>query len=296
MKTIRCIYCDLQKSIFALPFFACVVITFILCFTAVGYSDTSRQYSIINIITTFPREQITQGTMFSSISIFMSGGGSWLSMFIPIVAAFPFIPVFCDERSSGNMRFAVARVGRTRYNFSKFCASFVSAGLAVMLGYALFGIVISFIFPPLASYPQNQIEMFLQSFKDSQSFVFSGLYNSIGNGAIVLAQLMQMFLFGAVASLFAFALSSFVKNKYLIMCIPFALKYIYDQSLKKLWLDTLHNSTLHKAVDIFQTINLTNLFSQRDTFLWILALNAGFALVCFFFFAFFMNRRLDYGA
>ena len=51
-KTISTVYVDLNKTIFSLGFFACAIITAILCLTTQGYSDheTNINYSVYEAI------------------------------------------------------------------------------------------------------------------------------------------------------------------------------------------------------------------------------------------------------
>jgi hypothetical protein len=216
----------------------------------------------------------------------MSGSTAiWLHMFIPIVAAFPFIPVFCDERSGGGIRNTVIRMGKRRYNLSKFAAAFVSGGLGVTLGYALFGIVIAAVFPPLSSYNADM-----------------GLYNQIyfPNGIVmgIISRLFGMFLFGAFFALIAFTLSAFVRNKYLVMCFPFMLKYIYDQIISKISIEAVQSGNYEFAekIGLFNTYSLLYYNMQGDNTAMLLFGYAFLAVMFFAVFSIFMNRRLDLGA
>ena len=48
--------------------------------------DKHQLHSIANVIITYDRGFFMQDIQFSSFSVFKAGGGSWLSMFIPIIA------------------------------------------------------------------------------------------------------------------------------------------------------------------------------------------------------------------
>ena len=107
-------------------------------------------------------------------------------MFIPILAAFPFIPVFCDERSGGNGRFVISREGKISYIISKYFAAIISGGFGVLLGYVLFLLIAFFGFS-----------------KGDEAWVVPAI-----------KQMGGMFIYGGVMSLPALAIAGFVRNNY----------------------------------------------------------------------------------
>ena len=141
-------------------------------------------------------------------------------MFIPIIVAFPFMGTFCAKRNNGLMRFTITRSGKGRYYLSKFFTAFLSGGFAVMLGMAMFGVIVVFAFPSLGSYdlPADQLEWIIPD----------------GIAAEAVKNLLAAFIYGAFSTLPAFFLSSFCKNPYIITCLPFMLIYVWDTALNKL--------------------------------------------------------------
>ena len=154
MKFFHTLKQDLNKTIINIGFAGAALITCILCFTASAYRDNSndKSYSIFEAFFSFDRKFIEAHDEFASIKLFQSGLSGYITMFIPIIVAFPFMVSFCAERNNGLMRFTISRSGKIRYYLSKFSASFLSGGLAVMIGLALFGAVAWIAFPSLDSY------------------------------------------------------------------------------------------------------------------------------------------------
>ena len=214
--------CDLNKTIINLGFVGAVLTACILCFTTSAYVDsqTGRSYSAFEAVFTLDKEIIRTNYELSSICIFRKCLSGYITMFIPIIAAFPFMVTFCAERNSGLMRFTITRTGKIRYCISKFFACIISAGLAVMLGAALFGITVMLLFPEFSAYdvPAEQLELIMPN----------GVFSEICK------TLAAAFLYGAISSMQAFFLSSFCKNPYMITCIPFLVTYIWNTSLNKL--------------------------------------------------------------
>ena len=222
MKFFHTLRQDLNKTVINIGFIGAAVMTALLCFTAPAYIDPANQksYSIMEAFFTFDKKFVEANTNFASINLFSIGLNGYITMFIPIIVAFPFMVSFCAERNNGLMRFTISRTGKLRYYLSKFFASFLSGGLAVLLGLAIFGTVIYILFPSFSSYEIDPEQM-KYMYPDSEAVRF-------------LRTLAQGFLYGAFSTLPAFFLSSFCKNPYIITCLPFMLVYVWQTVITKL--------------------------------------------------------------
>ncbi len=222
MKFFHTLKQDLNKTVINLGFLGAALMTCVLCFTASAYHDLSndKDYSVFEAFFSFDRSFIESHYDFASILLFKNGLSGYISMFIPIIVAFPFMVTFCAERNNGLMRFTITRSGKGRYYLSKFFTAFLSGGFAVMLGMALFGVIVVFAFPSLGSYdlPADQLEWIIPD----------------GIAAEAVKNLLAAFIYGAFSTLPAFFLSSFCKNPYIITCLPFMLIYVWDTALNKL--------------------------------------------------------------
>ena len=223
MGIIRAIKCDLDKAVINIGFVGAVFMAMLLCFTAVAYVDpnTSKSYTVFEAMLTLDRNIIRQDNSFASVYVFRLCLSGYITMFIPIITAFPFMVTFCAERNSGLMRFTISRTGKIRYFLSKFVSCTVSAGLAVMLGVMLYGIIVCASFPNISSYGIDGEQ----------------LKHIFPNGIIpfVMKILAAAFVYGAVSVMPAFFISSFCKNPYLITCVPFLLIYLWDTALEKVY-------------------------------------------------------------
>ena len=239
MKLINTLKCDLNKTLLNIGFIGAALLTAVLCFTAPTYHDiaTDRSYSVFESFFSFEREFIESDTQFASISVFQNGLGGYITMFLPIIVAFPFMVSFCAERNSGLMRFTISRTGCLRYYLSKFLSVLIGGGLAAMLGYALYGVVVYGFFPNINSYELD--EFYYEMHPDSQTVE-------------VLKMLLSAFIYGAVTTLPAFLISSFSRNPYLITCVPFLMVYIWNTAINKLVLkswETEDNELAQKLFD-----------------------------------------------
>lgn len=222
MKFLKTLRCDLNKTIINLGFFGAVIITFILCFTASAYVDdmVGKSYSVFEALFTLDKSLIESDFTFASIRLFSIGLTGYVKMFLPIIVAFPFMVTFCAERNSGLMRYSITRTGKLRYYLSKFTASLIGGGLATMLGLALYGIVVFFLFPSVSDYSltEEQIMLIVPSTQPQ----------------MIIKSLLSALVYGAFSALPAFFISSFCRNPYLITCIPFMLIYIWETAITKL--------------------------------------------------------------
>lgn len=222
MKFFHTLRQDLNKTLINAGFVGAAVMTCILAFTGFAYRDESndKSYSIFEAFFSFDRGFIESHQQFAWTTLFSSGLSGYISMFIPIIVAFPFMVSFCAERNNGLMRFTITRAGKMRYYLSKFTASLLGGGLAVAFGMILFGIVVRVVFPSIFSYGLDP-EYLQWTVPD-------------GEMAIVWRVLFSSFIYGAFSTLPAFFLSSFCRNPYIITCLPFMLVYVWQTAISKM--------------------------------------------------------------
>lgn len=229
MRFLRALRCDLNKTIVNIGFVGAVLLTAMLCFTAVIYYDgnNDKSYSAVEVFFDDCEQLVEHEVSFSSLSVFCQGMKGYITMFLPIIVSFPFMVSFCAERNSGLIRAAIARTGELRYCLSKFTASFLSGGLAALLGYVVFGAVTYAVFPGVESYGLTRDE-FLMRFPK-------------GMAMTILLSIFAAFIYGAVSTLPAFFLSSFCRDPYLITCVPFLMVYLWRTLIDKLGMTAAEN-------------------------------------------------------
>lgn len=285
----RSLKCDLNKTIVNLGFLGSVIVTTILCFTASIYIDSvnDKSYSVFEALFTLDRQLINTNYSFASIVVFQKALSGYISMFIPIIVAFPFMISFCAERNNGLMRFTITRTGKYRYYLSKFFSSFFSGGLAVLLGVAVFGTIVYFVFPSLTDYEISSEE-------------FEWILSSSAIAA-VLKTFCSAFLYGAISTLPAFFLSSFCKNPYIITCLPFMLNYVWNTALSKIITSGLENGNweIYDRLNPFMPDSIAKIiyFTEFNTLVRkTLIFNTVYVAILLIGFILVMNLRTDKGA
>lgn len=276
---------DLKKTIMNAGFLMCTLLALTLFLTTTCYvdGDTGRSYSVIDIMAYIGRNKIRNDQSFASYNIVQGAISGYFMMFIPILAAFPFVPNFCAERNSGLIRFSIQRTGKMRYYISKYLTSLIGGGLAVTFAYLIFAIIVYSFFPSIHSY---QIQQDMQEMYQKNQMIVSFLKNVVG-----------VFLYGAISAIPAFLMASFVKNRYLITCIPFMLVYLYSTCLTKLSYDGMakNKQVLITIAYSLKPETVSRLSQMEETVRNALIINGLFTLIAFILFVFIMNRRWDLG-
>jgi hypothetical protein len=259
-----------------------VILAIVLMMSSLCYIDEyGRQFSIYDLMRYFPREKLTERTSFSAYMIFSGGLGSFITMFIPMVAAFPLVPVFCNERSGGFIRFPLVRVGRIRYLFSKVIAAIISGGFVVTLAFLIFGIIVFIYFPALNDFPAS-----------GTRYIFENMIpNGMGIGIFI--KCIQIFCYGALYSLPALAVSAITSNKYIALCVPFMFKYLYDTIIQKIAIQAMTDINMN-VLEISNMLNSNSIILSGES-LFSIVLCLLFAVMLIVFFVLLMNKKLKCG-
>ncbi len=276
----RSLFTHFRKIFTSRGFYLCVFLTVILLFSAEIYTDyiTTDRYSVFRVLTSFTAEErLALGENICNIRVLSSALSGWFTLFTPIAAAFCFIPITCTEREENAVRFQLFRSSKIKYNATQFLAGIVSSGIAVALGYLIFGAVVMVTFPDIAQFNEataEHIKMWSQSFP---------------------VLLIRVWCFGAFWGMPAMLLSSVIRNKYIVMCLPFFLKY----GLSQAYLTAISNAIKGDANETI--LKIARLFSP-DGLLgnspWYekTAVFGGFAILFFTAYLIITAKRGDSGA
>ena len=287
MKFIKTLRCDLNKTFVNIGFVGAVMLTFLLCFTAPAYTDSTNQkmYSIFEALFSMDRKFIETHSEFAANTLARNGMNGYITLFLPIIVAFPFMVAFCTERNNGNIRFVIARTGKMRYYFSKFVSCFLCGGFAVLIGITLFMGAMHLLFPPMSSYNMD-IEIYGGLAQQQSEFVLNFRY------------LFSNFLNGAIATMPAFFLSSFCKNPYIITCIPFMFTYVWETVMSKLVenaIEAMDNSAAERLMPFYPS-SAQNMFDERTSVaVTSVIFNTAFVAVFLVGFILIMSRTRDKG-
>lgn len=207
------------KRVFSDRMFGIAVLGILmLCAMSQVYSSADGTTSFVKAIF-LPRDVLTSDYSYSRFFAFMSFHNSYaMRIMLPLLAGLPFVSVYCDERKSGYMRFAISRVGKRKYYGSKLFSCVITASSVMLAGVLLYGLLV-LIFMPSAAQCGIDNEQF--------SFMLSSFYKLGQYGAwVVITARAIASVFGAIfGGLFCLVCAAVVPNKYLALCIPVL---IYD--------------------------------------------------------------------
>lgn len=280
---LKALKCDLLRCVLNKWFIMSAAITAALCFSVQVYSDNSngRVYSVLEALLSIDHTVMAESSELIPPLIIGKALSGYAAMALPITAALPFVMSFISERSSGNMRFTVIRTGRVKYYLSKFFSALLSGGLAVWLGVNLFAVLVYILFPHT------------QSTEMLADYIPNGVF------PMLLRTAAGAFAYGAASILPAFFLCSFCTNSYIILCVPFLLKFIYETILSTVQTNSVAagDYEIYQQTLPFYPNAITFLFEipfGKD-FITIITLNLLFTVIAFFGFVLVMEKRADRG-
>lgn len=223
MKMIRCFLNEIKQVVFGIPFWICCFVVMALETTAGFCLVGQNEVSVIEAIMQFSMQERESNMSFNSFSAFTAGMGSWLLLFAPVITALPFVVLFRDEASTGYRRFRIVSVKDKKcFCIMKYVVCFFSGALTMLVGTLLFAVVTAIFFPSLKSFGSEYMEMVLASYHVSNVPEASARY------------LICCFFYGGFWSLMSFALLGKIQNKYLIVGVPFMMKYMWREIYFKL--------------------------------------------------------------
>lgn len=193
----------------------------VLCLTATG--DMNAGGSQISIFSLMIRPEVTN-TQHTALELWRAGIGGWLLVFAPMLLTMGYMISLSGERQNGQILFALMRSGKLRYCISKVCGGALVGGIIFLIGYAVFGLLMMIWFPSLSTLPVEEQE-----------------FNLMGStlAVEVVKRLIGAFLYGMTGSLFGIGVALVFQDKYMLICLPFMINYIYQQVLGKLRLDCM---------------------------------------------------------
>lgn len=298
----RLLVVNVRKSITDKSFYACVLMVFALCFTATisHNAQTGDPENILFAVFHYDNATLLSDVSFNAFAVFQKGGEGWLAMFIPIIAAFSFMSSFYEERQSKFIRYCISRTKKLTYHAGNFISALLSGGAIAVIGYILFGIVIRMTFPPMSEYTKETIDLFNSEVLANYGSIIFHIYSTQGIWILYAISCVEMFLFGAMAVLPAFVLSAVIRNKYLILCIPFFLYYVLTQLSARLYgiayADIMNpDEALARIGTIINPLTILSVLSRLRTSNTVLVLDFVLLISAFLMFHILMNRRLDSG-
>ncbi len=297
MKLLRSIGVDLRRAVFSVGFLCCVLGVFLMCFAnTVGFDPQTMDPLTIHAALMRP-DLVKQDVHYCAFYVFTAGSPLWVTMFMPVLAAFAYVPLLCDERRTQLSRLLIARQGKLRYTAAHIFGAMLTGGLTMLCGFALFGIADVILFPSLQSYDSAAISSFLEEQSAGYPEIIAEKICAGAFTPAILLKCSEMFLFGAVSALPALACAAITQNKYTVLCLPFFAAYSWNQLITRLsaraFMQPETNMNWLRFLAVCPTNSVLSVFEHSTA--EILALHGGIALLMMFLFIGIMQRRRDCG-
>lgn len=219
------------KKMFCAPlFWVSIAAIAVICMFSPLYDNpqTGVSENILYVYLHYSKEALLQDVQLSAHAAFVKGLGGWLSLFIPVLTSLTAVNIRLDEYNSNMWRFVKLRTGKRNYNISSCIFYYLSGGITASAGYLLFGICVCAMFPGLSLYQAEDTAFYLETIFRNGSFM-ERIYECGGLPLAIGMQFIQIFLYGASCTMASLFLTSFVENKYIIICTPFFLKYTLNR-------------------------------------------------------------------
>lgn len=161
----------------------------------------------------------------SWISKYSSSG--WFYMILVTAAAICLSISFCDERTSGMVRFSMSRCGKRMHIATKVTAAAAAGLLAALTGFLIFTLTALLFSPSFSSFTAEEQNWFLYGFElDTGETAWKASMLKR-----VLLQLASSCFNTVVWSLLSMAIIAIKPNKYFALCLPPVLWYFWHRIL-----------------------------------------------------------------
>lgn len=273
---------ELGKMMSNAAFFAAIAAVVLLMMTSNIFKsfNTGREYNLFDIVFSEEREELIKESGYSAVELITTADNSYLIMFLPIAAAVPFVMIVCGEKKNSITRFEIYRTGKNRYVLGKFMAAAVVGGVIAIVGTCVYALCIRLIFPGGTG---ERFAMSVDMIRE-QSKVFDIAFGKLGVAGIYILKLVRVFFYGAFSAVPAFGFSAVIKNRYVVLSLPFIVTYFFTKFVEgrksSLWYELLPK-------------NISNIFmtDYLKMVLWF----GGTALAVLVFYRICIGRKCDCG-
>lgn len=179
-----------------------------LCLSAEYYTDSfGKSYSIGGLLFTGqkPNREISFSYLLSA-----GAGGGMFRCFASLCISLPFVMRVSAERTSGYIRFANYHAGTGKYVLVKGFAGLLCGGFLAAAGFLCYAAIL------LSGVSIRGL---------------NSLSDGVGTVVVCLRLVLGMFFYGAFSIGWIYPFAGWVKDKYVLLCIPFLCRYLYLQVL-----------------------------------------------------------------
>lgn len=229
---------------------SCLGVSLACCLSDGHYASASgKTYTIMELMLFLPRDAMLSDISLNRYDIWRMGIGTWTRLLLPLLLGIGYLYSVSAERQSGFERMLLFREGGFRHSASRLAAAMISGGAVMLAGYLLFSMAVYASFPSIQEYPEKSIEAYM------------ALHPGFSEGKSFLMRCLGAFLYGMCTNVFAYTVSLFFRDRYILACLPVMLKYIWGQAVNKAVLGAMDRGDegMINICSIFEIENVLNL-------------------------------------
>lgn len=251
----KSIICEIKKSLY-IPFFGMSCLGVVLvCLLSEGYTSFSgKNYTIIELLLLKKDVMLTDVNL-NRYEIWNRGIGTWTQLLLPFLLSIGYLYVISGERQTGLNRLMLIREGNVRYGVSKVVSAMFSGGCIMLAGYVIFGLIVYAKFPSIYEYAAENINGYMK------------LYPKFNECVLCFKRCIDIFIYGMSVNAFSFLVSIVFTDRYILLCLPVMLKYIWGQAILKVQIDAMSKGQ-DMILNLSSGLSPENILNGRHDYLW----------------------------
>ena len=220
---------EIKKNLYV-PLFilSCMGVACVCCLSEGYISASGKTYTIMELLLFLRRDAMLADISLNRYDIWIRGIGTWTQLLLPFLLSMGYLYTVSSEKLSGFNRMLLIRETNFRYSASKLAAAIISGGIILSAGYLFFGILVYMKFPSVHAYPVDKLNLYME------------MYPGFQEAGFCFMRCIRVFLYGMCINVFAYMVSVFFRDKYILICLPLMLKYIWGQTVMKLETDAMN--------------------------------------------------------
>lgn len=209
-------YIEIRRAFSRVSFKISVLIGMVFCIASLIKSPMYTGDILKNYINGSVHAPFDNFIMFTSNPI-----SNLLIIILPLINTLSYSDSYLEDLKSGFIKSIYTRYEKSKYLVSKYCANFIVSGLAFSIPLLINYFVLILLHPSLQPDP----------ILGKQTIMFGGLFPKLFYSRPNLYIMMWITIYflysGAFASI-ALCVSQFIKNKFIVLAIPFTLFYLSE--------------------------------------------------------------------
>lgn len=223
---------EIKKSLyFPLFILSCIGVVCVCCFSEGYISANGKSYTIMELLLFLRSDVMLTDISLNRYNIWICGIGTWTQLLLPFLLSVGYLYNVSGEKQSGFNRMLLVRETNIKYCVSKLMAVILSGGIILLAGYLLFGILVYMRFPSIYDYSVDKLKLYME------------MNPGFHEPAFCFIRCLRIFLYGMFINVFAYLVSIFFRDKYILICLPIMLKYIWGQGVMKLEIDAMNRES-----------------------------------------------------